>query len=114
MSAAFKSLVSRTTCMVSIVELHPQYIPQYLATMRVPGPQPPAPNPQSDNRSIPLNALDTTDIMTVAARRGGKMKKLYWMIPAGLTILGAGWILQGAGGKSDKIDTKDLLTGQQA
>ena len=42
------------------------------------------------------------------------MKKLYWMVPAGLTILGAGWILQGAGGKSDKIDTKDLLTGQQA
>ncbi len=49
--------------------------------------------------------------MTVA---GGKMKKLYWMVPAGFIVVGAAWILQGAGGKSDKIDSKDLLTGQQA
>jgi len=41
------------------------------------------------------------------------MKKLCWMIPAALTVAGAGWIVQGAG-KTDKIDTKDLLTGQQA
>ncbi len=42
------------------------------------------------------------------------MKKLFWMVPAGVLIAGAGWILQAAGGKSDKIDTKDLVTGQQA
>lgn len=41
------------------------------------------------------------------------MKKLLWMVPAGLAVAGAGWILQGAG-KNDKIDTKDLVTGQQA
>ena len=35
------------------------------------------------------------------------MKKLCWMIPAALTVAGAGWIVQGAG-KTDKIDTKDL------
>src|ERR1700684_3852400 len=49
--------------------------------------------------------------MTVA---GGKMKKLYWMVSAVFVVVGAGLILQGSGGKSDKIDTKDLLTGQQA
>ena len=42
------------------------------------------------------------------------MRKLFWMVPAGLTIAGAVWILQGAGGKTDKIDSKDLVTGQQA
>src|SRR5580700_5413003 len=42
------------------------------------------------------------------------MKKLCWMILAGLILVGASWILQGAGGKSDKIDSKDLVTGQQA
>ncbi|MBV9771663.1 MAG: sorbosone dehydrogenase family protein [Bryobacterales bacterium] len=36
------------------------------------------------------------------------------MVTAGLTIAGTGWILDGAGGKTDKIDTKDLVTGQQA
>ena len=41
------------------------------------------------------------------------MKKLFWMVPAGVLIAGASWILQGAG-KSDKIDSKDLVTGQQA
>ena len=42
------------------------------------------------------------------------MKKLYWMVPAGLIIAGTSWMLQAAGGKSDKIDSKDLVTGQQA
>ena len=42
------------------------------------------------------------------------MKKLYWLVPAGLMIASASWILQGAGGKSGKIDSKDLVTGQQA
>ena len=42
------------------------------------------------------------------------MKRLYWMVPAGLILVGTGWILQAAGGKSDKIDSKDLLTGRQA
>ena len=42
------------------------------------------------------------------------MKKLYWVIPVGLVIVSTGWLLQGAGGKIDKIDSKDLMTGQQA
>src|SRR6202451_1454216 len=45
---------------------------------------------------------------------GGMMKPLYWMIPAALIVIGAGWMSEGAGAASDKIDTKDLMTGQQA
>src|SRR5579863_6571955 len=53
----------------------------------------------------PANAPNATDIISVAMRNS---------IPASLAIVGAAWILLGAGGKSDKIDTKDLVTGQQA
>src|SRR5580698_811415 len=42
------------------------------------------------------------------------MTKLHWILPAGFMVAGAAWMLQGAGAKSDKIDAKDLLTGQQA
>src|ERR1700722_12186036 len=42
------------------------------------------------------------------------MKKLHWIIAAGLMAAGASWMLEGAGASSDKIDTKDLVTGQQA
>jgi hypothetical protein len=34
--------------------------------------------------------------------------------PAALGVIGAGWMLEGAGAGSDKIDAKDLVTGQQA
>ncbi len=39
------------------------------------------------------------------------MKKLHWIVPAVLIVIGAGWMLEGAGAK---IDSKDLVTGQQA
>ena len=42
------------------------------------------------------------------------MKKLHWIAAATLMVAGAGWMLEGAGAASDKIDTKDLVTGQQA
>ena len=42
------------------------------------------------------------------------MKKLHWIVPAGCIVMGAAWMLEGAGGKSDKFDPKDLVTGQQA
>ena len=52
-------------------------------------------------------APNTTDIMSVA------MRNPLWMVPASLAVMGAAWTLLGAG-KSDKIDSKDLVTGQQA
>ncbi|HTR38029.1 MAG TPA: sorbosone dehydrogenase family protein [Bryobacteraceae bacterium] len=39
------------------------------------------------------------------------MKKNHWIASAGLLTLAAAWVLQGA---SDKIDPKDLVTGQEA
>jgi glucose/arabinose dehydrogenase len=41
------------------------------------------------------------------------MRNLLWMIPASLAVVGAAGVLLGAG-KNDKIDSKDLVTGQQA
>jgi len=41
------------------------------------------------------------------------MKPPLWLIPASLAALGAVWSLSAAG-KTDKIDPKDLVTGQQA